>query len=230
MENTAAHWRVSLATTVYFKTGKGKYDCSFTFWIDRRLLGMNSLRKQTNTLHRYSEWEKRKKKTICDPTMLNARQQTPPQFTSGASLRIKCTWIIARKELKSSLIFSFVSDEHLRFNIVINLLVKIQLYAIVGCSWNCIRLLAYCGIKLNSYLRFIWNNSITLWISTVSILLVFFLAEALISHISSQRLYMSIGVCRFMCSPERRQLASSMEAGDRWGVSRGSCLIDVFWG
>lgn len=63
-----------------------------------------------------------------------------------------------------------------------------------------------------------------------SLYFVVFVAEALISQISSQRLYMSIGVCRFMCSPERRQLASSMEAGDRWGVSRGSCLIDVFWG
>lgn len=73
------------------------------------------------------------------------------------------------------------------------------------------------------------NNSMVLWGAIFSVLLVS-LAEALISHISSRRLYMSIGVCRFMHSPESRQLASSMEAGDRWGVSRGSCLIDVFWG
>lgn len=70
--------------------------------------------------------------------------------------------------------YFLVSDEHLRLNIVINLPVKIQLYAIVGCSWNCIRLLVCGGIKLNSYLRFILNNSITLWISMVTILLVFF--------------------------------------------------------
>lgn len=56
------------------------------------------------------------------------------------------------------------------------------------------------------------------------------LTETLISHISSQCLYMSVGVCRFMHSPESRQLAGSMEAGDRWAVSRGSRLIDVFWG
>lgn len=143
----------------------------------------------------------------------------------------KCTWIIGGKKLKSSLIFSFASDKHLALNILINLSATKQLDVIIRCSWNCTRLLVYGTIKLNCYLRLIVNNSITLW-WCISYRLHFacLSAEALISHISSQRLYMSVGVCRFMHSPESRQLASSMEAGDRWAVSRGSRLIDVFWG
>lgn len=76
--------------------------------------------------------------------------------------------------MKSSLIFSFVSDEHLTLNIVINLPVTKQLYTIVGCSWNCIRLLIYGGVKLNCYLSLRMNNSITLWLAMISLLLVVF--------------------------------------------------------
>lgn len=64
-------------------------------------------------------------------------------------------------------------------------------------------------------------------LATIFILLVCQLKH---SFVFSQGLCMSVGVCRFMHSPESSQLASSMEAGDRWAVSRGSRLIDVFWG
>lgn len=38
-----------------------------------------------------------------------------------------------------------------------------------------------------------------------------------------------VRVCHFIHSPESRWLARSMEGGGG-RVSRGSCLIDVFWG
>lgn len=109
-----------------------------------------------------------------------------------------------------------------------NLSATKQLHVAVRCSWNYTSLLVYGTIKLNCYLRLTVNNSMILWwciyfacLSAEATYFPCFLT-------ASGHVYWC--VCPFMHPPESRQLASSMEAGDRWAVSRGSRLIDVFWG
>lgn len=45
-------------------------------------------------------------------------------------------------------------------------------------------------------------------------------------------LYVSLSVCHFLRSPESKRLygVRREEEGGGGSVSRGSCLIDVFWG